>query len=218
MSVCMNDIELYMEHADGYNCLRHDPEEGRDDGDEEDNIFDEEDHEKFIVRRVATLFPRVLETLILWDRPGDGIAEQIEQGLVKMLQSGRYPNLKAVFLEATKKPLDEISPRIEQSGFQEAVNAGNDAGVDLYTLSDQEGMQHAVDFVEAPDEYDLKSGIYAGARPVDWVFDPYLGRRVPPHHKAEQYAALWERLKSAREAAWTAQKIIYTNGEDVIIE
>jgi hypothetical protein len=75
-----------------------------------------------------------------------------------------------------------------------------DVGVDVYTLSNQDGMQHAVDFAEVSDEHDLKSEIHAGVRSSDWVFEPYLGRRVPPRRKAEQYVALWKRLKSEREA------------------
>ncbi|KAJ4400682.1 hypothetical protein N0V91_008520 [Didymella pomorum] len=180
MSVCMNDIELYMEHADTYNYLRSDPEEGRDDEDEEGNIYDEEDHEKFI--------------------------------------SGRYAKLKAIFLEATEDSSDRDCRTIENSWFQEAVKAGRRFGVDVYTLSNREGMRHSLDFTEAPDEYDLKSGLHAGTRPNDWVFDPYLGHRIPPRSKAERYAALWKNLKSEREALWAAQRMEFANGEDVEME
>lgn len=50
MSLCMKDIELCMEHANMYNCPRHDSEDSRnDDDDDQGSIYDEEDHLDFIV-------------------------------------------------------------------------------------------------------------------------------------------------------------------------
>lgn len=200
MSVCMNDIELCIEHADTYQCLRSDPHEGRDDDDDQGNIYDEDNHDEFIVRRVATMFPRTMETLVLWDHPGEDMAGRIERGLIKMIQSGRYKKLKAIFLEATERASE--GSRKEKLWYRAAVVAGKKAGVDVYTLSNQEGMQHSIEFAEAPDEYDLQSGIHAGSRPSNWVFDPYLGRRIPLGCKAEWYGALWTRLESSRKAYW----------------
>lgn len=200
MSVCMNDIELCMEHADTYQCLRSDPHEGRDDDDDQGNIYDEDNHDEFIVRRVATMFPRTMETLVLWGHPGEHMAGRIERGLIKMIQSGQYKKLKAIFLEATERASEDS--RKEKLWYRAAVVAGKEAGVDVYTLSNQEGMQHSIEFAEAPDEYDLQSGIHAGVRPSNWIFDPYLGRRIPLGCKAERYGALWTKLESSRKAYW----------------
>lgn len=116
LSLCMKDIELCMEHANMYNCLRHNSEDSRDDDDDDDQgrIYDEEDQQDFIVRRMATMFPQTLEALILWDRPAE-IAGQIAQGLVKIIRCGRYQNLKAIFLEATERGTQDESSNTEES-------------------------------------------------------------------------------------------------------
>lgn len=205
MSVCIGDIEICMDCADMSELYKSKDDQDNHDHDDQGNIYDEKDYRSFKIRYAAALFPRTLETLVLWDRPCDENPEDIEESLVKMIKCGRYKNLKAIYLEATEKPFEGCSPKIEESWLQEVIKAGKDSGVDVYTFSNQEGMRHSVTFTEAPDEYDLASGIHAGVRPNDWVFDPYMGRRIPPHDKAEQYGALWERLASDREA-WLAAR------------
>ncbi|CAO2651287.1 Nn.00g095840.m01.CDS01 [Neocucurbitaria sp. VM-36] len=197
ISVSVHDINLCMEHADTYQCLRSDPHEGRDDDDDQGHIYDEDDHDEFILRRVATMFPRTIETLVLWDHPGEKLAPLLERGIIKMIQGGQYKNLKSIFLEATERaPEGEMK---EKLWYQDATAAGMTAGVDVHTLTNREVMRHSIEFVEAPDEYDLKSGIHSGVRPSDWVFDSYLGRRIPPSSRNAQYNALWARPESRCE-------------------
>lgn len=199
VSYSVHDIELCMEHAYGYQCLRHDSESGRDDDDDQGDIYDEDDEDEFFVRRVATMFPRTIETVVLWDSPDEERALRLmERGIVKMIQSGRYKNLKGISLEATERATDRslgVNFR-----YEDAVAAGFAAGVDVRSLSNQKGMQHSVEFAEAPDEYDLTSGIHSGARPSSWVFDSYLGRRISPSCKVERYDKLWDSLDSEIEA------------------
>lgn len=197
MTVCMNDIYLGVEHAKIYNDLKPFPKD-RDEEDDEGNIFKEKNHDRFTIRWIATLFPRTMETLVLWDRADENMVRLIECGLIRMIQSGRYTNLKAIFLE----PMERATRHLGKGDlcFQDAIAAGKEAGVDIYTLSNQGGMQHPIEFAEAPDEHDLHSGIYAGVRPGYWVFDPYLGRRISPSCKAERYDALWAKLKAENEA------------------
>lgn len=90
--------------------------------------------------------------------------------------------------------------------------------MDVYSLSQQGNMRHSIGFVEAPDEYDLKSGIHADGRPSEWGFDPYLGCRLHPRNKTGQHVALWESLKSEREALWAAQRIESADRENAEME
>jgi hypothetical protein len=201
MTVCAGDIELSVEHGRMYDCMEsRGSGEHQDDEDDEGNIYDEEDDGKFALRRIATMFPRTIETLVLWDQASESMTSLIERGLIAMIQSGRCKNLKAIFSE----PMERASRHSgqEKAWFQDLIAAGKEVGVDVYTLSNQGGMQHSIEFVEAPDEYDLHSGIHAGVRPNGWVFDPYLGRRISPECKAERYDTLWADFKAVREAYW----------------
>ncbi|KAJ4370956.1 hypothetical protein N0V86_008650 [Didymella sp. IMI 355093] len=198
VSYSAHDIGLCMEHADTYPCLRSDSEEGRDDEDDQGNIYDEDDDKEFVVRRVATMFPRTIETLVLWDKPDEeGMDMLVSRGITRMIQGGQYKNLKAVFLEATERKAEGTEKIVWL--YEDAIAAGVAAGVDVHTLSSRVATRHSIDFMEAPDEYDLKSGLHAGIRPGNWIFDPYLGRRISPDSKAERYDTLWAGLK-AREA------------------
>jgi hypothetical protein len=195
VSYSAHDIGLCMEHADTYPCLRSDSEEGRDDEDDQGNIYDEDDHEEFVVRRVATMFPRTIETLVLWDKSDEeGMDVLLSRGITKMIQDGQYKNLKAIFLEATQREAEGT----EKVALlcEDAIAAGVAAGVDVHLLSSRAAMQHSIDFTEAPDEYDLKSGLHAGIRPNHWVFDPYLGRRIPRGSTSAEYNALWAKHDS----------------------
>ncbi|CAN9173971.1 unnamed protein product [Alternaria alternata] len=198
MTVCADDIDLCVEHGRMYDDMEDLTRKHRDDEDDEGNIYDEEDDELFAIRRIATMFPRTMETLVLWAQADESMTSLIERGLVRMVQSGRYKNLKAIFSE----PMERASRHSgqEKAWFQDLIAAGKEAGVVVYTLSNQDGMQHSIEFAEAPDEYDLHSGIHGGVRPSGWVFDPYLGRRISPECKAERYDTLWADFKVAREA------------------
>jgi hypothetical protein len=144
------------------------------------------------------LLPRAIETLVLWDTPDEeDTPELIERGLVNLIQGRQYPHLKAIFLEATERRTegtDKIEPM-----YQDAVAAGVVAGVDVHTYSSQKSFQHSIQFTEAPDEFDLKSGIYSGLRPAGWIFDPYLGRRIPPGSTSTEHNALWAKQESRLE-------------------
>ncbi|CAN9285603.1 unnamed protein product [Alternaria alternata] len=200
ITVCADDIDLCVEHGRMYDHMEDLTRKHRDDEDDEGNIYDEEDDEMFAIQRIATMFPRTIETLVLWAHADESMTSLIERGLIRMVQSGRYKNLKAIFSE----PMERASRHSGQkkAWFQDLIAAGKEAGVDVYTLSNQDGMQHSIEFTEAPDEYDLHSGIHGGVRPSGWVFDPYLGRRISPECKAEGYDTLWADFKVVREAYW----------------
>ncbi|KAF3009972.1 hypothetical protein E8E13_011276 [Curvularia kusanoi] len=186
MSVCMYDIDGCVGRRDTYARNREDPVEGRDDDDDDQgNIYNEEDEEEFIARRIATMFPRSIETIVFWDAVWLTDTRYFELGIIKMLRSGRYKFLKSIFLEAAQEPSRRSD--LGSLHYQAAVAAGREVGVDVYTLSNYSGMQHTTTFVEAPDEYDLKTGIHSGLRPEGWIFDSYLGRRIPPESRLAHY-------------------------------
>lgn len=201
MSISMSDIEICMYHARMYDRLRFKSRDEPDDVDEKGDIYHEKDEDEFAVRRFATMFPPTLETLVLFDHAPEHLTKLVERSLIKMMQNGRYNNLKAFYTEPMEYACRDWS---EGSRWLEDVIAvGEKTGVDVYTLSsNHEEMRHVINFAEAPDEYDLHSGIHAGIRPSDWIFDPYLGRRIPPGCKAERYEALLAKHKTEREAFW----------------
>lgn len=201
MSICMSDIALCMEHALVYNRLRFKSRDEPDDVDEDGDIYLADDHDEFVVRRFATMFPSTIETLVLWDHADEHLTKLVERGFVKMIHSGRYKNLKAIHSEPMEYACKAWSEG--KLWLKDVISTGKKAGVDVYTLSsNRKDMQHLVHFAEAPDEYDLRSGIHAGIRPSDWEFDPYLGRKIPQGQKEERYGALLAKHKAEREAYW----------------
>ena len=67
----------------------------------------------------------------------------------------------------------------EGVNFTEAVKVGRKFGVDVHTITNRAEKKYSMEWREAPDKYDLKSGPW-GERPRDWVFSPYRGRRGSP--------------------------------------
>ena len=100
------------------------------------------------------------------------------------------PVTKAVYLENVEKssgPITTFSPRRggepspnEKSKvwFRRAIEVARKRGRDLHTLTNRTKPRHQIQFPEAPDKYDLKTGPW-GERPADWVFNVYTGRREP---------------------------------------
>jgi hypothetical protein len=66
----------------------------------------------------------------------------------------------------------------EKIWFRRAMQVARKRGVDVHTLSSRSKPLHQIEFPEAPDKYDLKTGPW-GERPADWVFNVYTGRREP---------------------------------------
>lgn len=164
VSVCTFDIQLALEHS-GSACWL------KEDGVEDPALF------------VSMLFPLNLETLVLWDAPDwsgerDEEARLLDTAFVELITGGRYPNLKSIHLVDVEQPRGGAAKAVPW--FQETVKAGLDRGVDVHTLMNRKASRHEVRFFEAPDEFDLVSGLHGGIRPSGWVFDPYLGRRVAP--------------------------------------
>ncbi|KAF1831811.1 hypothetical protein BDW02DRAFT_600521 [Decorospora gaudefroyi] len=149
---------------------------------------DESDHE-FNLRYFVNALPETIETLTLWTyvkgmgrwrrepEVGDSELEELEKILVALMQSGRCSNLKAIYLERIDRDAYRSSHR--KIHFQEAVRVGRTLGIDVHTLTNRRKAIHDIEWREAPDKYDLKTGPW-GARPADWVFSPYTGRRESP--------------------------------------
>ncbi|KAF2999800.1 hypothetical protein E8E13_006318 [Curvularia kusanoi] len=133
---------------------------------------------------VTGLFPESMETLVLVgtldlteESSLESLAEWLDLALAKTITCGRYPNLKALYLEGVEKRRLSQNPRFKP-WFQKVIAAGGVAGVDVHTLTNRAPMQHSIGFFEAPDKYDLVTGPHKGIRSPDQVFDPYLGHRV----------------------------------------
>lgn len=97
-------------------------------------------------------------------------------------------NLKAIYLEDIERQYKRSAydatkePRTDKVYFRRLVEIGEEAGIDVYTLTNRAQTKHLHDFPTAPDKYDLRSGPWWERRDEikDWVFDVYKGRRVPP--------------------------------------
>lgn len=98
------------------------------------------------------------------------------------------PNLKAVYLEDIERQYkrseddEDKEPRTEKVYFRRLVEVAKEAEIDVYTLTNRAPAKNSHEFPTAPDKYDLRSGPWWERRDetVDWVFDVYKGRRVPP--------------------------------------
>lgn len=98
------------------------------------------------------------------------------------------PNLKAVYLEDIERQYkrseddEDKEPRTEKIYFRRLVEVAKEAEIDVYTLNNRAPAKNSHEFPTAPDKYDLRSGPWWERRDetVDWVFDVYKGRRVPP--------------------------------------
>jgi hypothetical protein len=98
-----------------------------------------------------------------------------------------FYDLKAVYLEEIERQYhaSQSVHRVSNTHkvhFQKLIEVGNEAGVDIHTLTNRAPPKHAHSFPTAPDKYDLVSGPWWERRDEtkDWVFDVYKGRRVPP--------------------------------------
>ena len=167
LSISIQDVEL---------CASGEQMHNKQEGENNDNVF---------IRFVAECFPESMECLVLWDETGSGHAgdspgetKLIERAVVKMIEDGHYENLKAIFLEEIEHRNPQREPRTALC-FQDAITAGRERGVDIYTLTNRDHLAHKINFPEAPDKYDLETGPYWGKRTEDSIFNPYIGRRVP---------------------------------------
>lgn len=171
---------------------------------------DGESDEEAYVRHAAECFPMTMECLILWDETGSGYAGDkpnetrlIERAVIKIIEDGNYPGLKAIYLEEIEHRRSQRDARTELC-FQDAIAAGKRHGVDVHTLTNRNELLHEISFPEAPDNYALETGPDWRKRPDTWVFNPYVGRRVPPgcakcgcceSCKAEYPEELWESIR-----------------------
>ena len=167
VSINVQDIELFGYYMEKY-------------------VEDRESDEEAYVRHTAKCLPGLMECLILWDETGSGHAgdkpnetKLIKRAIIKMIEDGNYPCLKAIYLEEIEHRRPQRDARTELC-FQGAIAAEKRYGVDVHTLTNRNQLLHEISFPEAPDKYALETGPDWRKRPDTWVLDPYVGRRVPP--------------------------------------
>ncbi|KAF4467937.1 hypothetical protein FALBO_5171 [Fusarium albosuccineum] len=124
--------------------------------------------------------PPSIEVLMIWGKPGmcmrfeDGELEPIQvfdEGISAMIKSGRYKNLKVIYLDHVESSTD--TPHKELC-FQKSIAAGREAGVYVYTLTNRDDGGYWKEFPATPDEFDLKSG-QSGDRPKSWKINRVNG-------------------------------------------
>ncbi|VUC31652.1 unnamed protein product [Clonostachys rosea] len=102
--------------------------------------------------------------------------ETIDDAVVAMLESERYTNLEAIYLDRIERCVKE--PRNVVS-FQKAIAAGKKHNVYIYTVANPVHPPGESRFPAMPDRHDLKTGPF-GPRDPDWVVDPYTGSWTAP--------------------------------------
>jgi hypothetical protein len=132
------------------------------------------------------------EVLVLWGSLSNNYLywepteEQGFEDAVISVLNGVETCMQAVYLEDVERNSRPISPdrggpqsnEKDNVWFCRAIEVARKRGVDLHTLTNRNKPRHEIEFPEAPDKYDLKTGPW-GERPGDWVFNVYTGRREP---------------------------------------
>ncbi|CAH0055597.1 unnamed protein product [Clonostachys solani] len=157
------------------------------DGAEEAQSIDQEGligHDD-LVRQFVIGLPESLEVLLIhgqeenreyFNRGPYEENETIDDAVVAMLESGRYPNLEVIYLDRVERRVDE--PRSVVS-FQKAIAAGKKHGVYVFTVANQAHPPGESRFPAMPDRHDLKTGPFP-QRGADWYVDPYTGSWTAP--------------------------------------
>ena len=176
---------------------------------EEEAKKEDESMHDWIMRFFVNCFPKEMETLMLWEPPSNhyvkwenGGYEGVEEAIIKLIKSKQYPNLKAIYLESTERAELRDDPRTDFVRFRDAVKVGREMGVDVRTVTNVDAPRYEFEFQEAPDKYSMKTGPW-GARPRDWGFDVYTGRRAPARC---QCAACEDCLQTYSEDLWERAK------------
>ncbi|CAG9988137.1 unnamed protein product [Clonostachys byssicola] len=117
-----------------------------------------------LVRQFVIGLPESLEVLLIhgqeenreyFDRGPYEENETIDDAVVAMLESGRYPNLGVIYLDQIERRVAE--PRNVVS-FQKAIAAGRKHGVYIFTVANQIHPPGESRFPVMPDRHDLKTG------------------------------------------------------------
>lgn len=133
-------------------------------------------------------FPETMQALAISGKVGEFTLnkyddmECLEDGLVRVIECGRYKNLKAIIIDhlepAYPRFYRQIPPR-EKLCFLKVIAAGKRHGVDVHTWANRSKPQHTIDFPAAVDKYDLATGPYGGLRARtddgNWEFSVYSG-------------------------------------------
>jgi hypothetical protein len=104
------------------------------------------------------------------------VNEALDDGIVAVINSPSFPNLRAIYLEQVEKQVP--TPRNKIS-FQKAMTAAKRRGVYVRTLSNQHEPMPELGFPKMPDKYDLETGPFP-ARDPTWIFDPFTGSWTAP--------------------------------------
>lgn len=131
------------------------------------------------------------EVIVLWGSLGNFYVQwepTEEQGFEDAVIAALGPEscTLAMYLEDVEKHSANLSGikspsqpmEKDKIWFRRAIETARKRGVDLHTLTNRNKPIHQIEFPEAPDKYDLKTGPW-GERPEDWVFNVYTGRREP---------------------------------------
>uniref|UniRef100_A0A8H7TM04 Uncharacterized protein n=1 Tax=Bionectria ochroleuca TaxID=29856 RepID=A0A8H7TM04_BIOOC len=137
-----------------------------------------------VVTHFTECLPPTLEVLLLWgsedeawyNREDYEVNEALDDGIVAVINSPSFPNLRAIYLEQVEKQVP--TPRNKIS-FQKAMTAAKRRGVYVRTLSNQHEPMPELGFPKMPDKYDLETGPFP-ARDPTWIFDPFTGSWTAP--------------------------------------
>lgn len=147
---------------------------------DQDDAPRHEGRDEFYIPLASEKYPSSIECLVLWGQACESERMLLERAIIKMIEDGRYRNLKAIHL-AIYQSISHCDERGKAGivSFEKAVTVGKAAGIDVLDSTNRFAL-HQISFPERVDQYDLKTGKYPEGRPSDYVFNSYWGSYEPP--------------------------------------
>ncbi|KAF6837366.1 hypothetical protein CMUS01_05066, partial [Colletotrichum musicola] len=126
--------------------------------------------------------PASMEVLCIGDCDRPASAMVAEECLVKLLKSGEFEHLRAIYIEDDVRNPRRLQP-VEPAGnlyFQRLVEVAERHGVDVVSRAGGREIRNEIDFPEGVEYYHLASGPHARDRDEgEWEFSPFTGRWEP---------------------------------------
>lgn len=134
------------------------------------------------VRWAIQSLPPSMEVLCIGDSGRPASAMAAEECLVKLLKSGEFEHLRAIYIEDDVRNHRRLQP-VEPAGdlyFQRLVEVAERYGVDVVARAGSREIRNEMDFPQGVEHYHLSSGPHPRDREEgEWEFSPFTGPWEP---------------------------------------
>ncbi|KAJ3502224.1 hypothetical protein NM208_g16770 [Fusarium decemcellulare] len=145
-----------------------------DNNEEVADVWQDPGKQQECVELIADLFPECLEVLVLGS--GYGNMHMEEDILIKIIESGKLPALKAIYIQQDDSDSDSVE------AFKRLAEVGWDNGVDVRVKSNPHPPRHKIEFPTAPQA----TSYSAHQEDREAEFDPFSGRWIVRGQETEQ--------------------------------